>query len=136
MPPWPPGSGSFNAAANRHAAFLGGSGSGKTTVALNLVEQLLEGLETLRRSRGELLDASAKRLNFDGVAGRNASGQSRLIFIGTKFLGDQTTVRFWVAQFLNELRRWASKQPAAGLQRVCLFDEPATRPKNAFRRAF
>ena len=86
-------------------------------------KKIIEGLETLRISRGELLDASAERLDFDRLVGPTSAGQARLTVISTKFLGDLTGVRFWVAQFLNELRRWASKKPASSLQLVCLLDE-------------
>jgi DNA helicase HerA-like ATPase len=89
----------------------------------NHFKKLIDGLEVLRLTRGELLDASAERLDLDRVVGQDAAGRTRLTIISTKFLGDQTDVRFWVAQFLNELRRWASKNPAAGLQLACLLDE-------------
>jgi hypothetical protein len=60
----------------KHAAFLGGTGSGKTTVALNLVEQLLErGVSALLVDRKGDLAAYARRAWWDeptGDAARDA----------------------------------------------------------------
>lgn len=85
-------------------------------------KKIVEGLETLRLTRGDLFDAMAERLDFDRLFDRDG-GRTRLTIFSTKFLGETLDVQFWAAQFLNELRRWASRNPANGLQAVVLFDE-------------
>jgi len=86
-------------------------------------KKIVEGLETLRLTRGELFDPSAERLDFDRLFGRCGDGRTQLTIISTKFLGDLLDVQFWMAQFLNELQRWASRNPSNALQAAVFFDE-------------
>ena len=86
-------------------------------------KKIVEGLETLRLTRGELFDPAAERLDFDRLLAPRACGRTPLSIISTKFLGGMLDVQFWVAQFLNELRRWASRNPSHELQAAVLFDE-------------
>lgn len=86
-------------------------------------KKIVEGLETLRLTRGELFSPAAETLDFDCLLRPGGDGRTRLSIISTKFLGEMLDVQFWIAQFLNELRRWASRNPSSGLQAVVLFDE-------------
>jgi energy-coupling factor transporter ATP-binding protein EcfA2 len=86
-------------------------------------KKIVQGLETLRLTRGELLSSTAERLDFDRWLSPSASGKTKLNILSTKFLGETIDVQFWMTQFLNELRRWTSKHPAKTLQAVFLFDE-------------
>lgn len=86
-------------------------------------KKIVEGLETLRLTRGELFDPAAERLDFDRLLGPRDGGRTPLTIISTKFLGEMLDVQFWAAQFLNELRRWASRHPSHELQAAVLFDE-------------
>jgi len=100
-----------------------------------LSDKLVEGLETLRLSRGDLLAAEGEPLDADalfGLGSHAVSGMTRLSIISTKFLGNDANVQFWVAQFLMEMARWTSRAPSRTLQAVLMFDEadlylPATR---------
>jgi len=83
---------------------------------------IVQKLETVRLTRGELFASSAEPLDFNRLLAAEG-GRTRLTIISTKFLGDTADVQFWVAQFLNELRRWTSGHPSASLQAVFLFDE-------------
>jgi GTPase SAR1 family protein len=97
--------------------------------------KLVEELETLRLSRGELLAAHGEPLDAEALFGMGSHavpGKTRLSVISTKFLGNDANVQFWVAQFLMEMARWTSRSPSKTLQAVLLFDEadvylPATR---------
>jgi hypothetical protein len=119
---------------------------------LKLFDKLVNDLETLRLSRGELLAAEGEPLDPEVLLGlgRHARpGKTRLSIVSTKFLGANQDIQFWVSQLLVALGRWASLSPApAGrLQAVFLFDEadlylPATRQpatkepmENLLRRA-
>ena len=86
-------------------------------------KKIVEGLETLRLTRGDLFDPSAERLDFDRLFGRRDDGRTQLTIVCTKFLGDMLDVQFWMAQFLNELKRWSSRNPSNALQAAVLFDE-------------
>jgi hypothetical protein len=86
-----------------------------------LFKTIVQALETLRLTRGPLFDATAEQLDIQRLF--FAGDRTPLTIISTKFLGDTLDVQFWVAQFLNELRRWTSSHPSAGLQGVLLFDE-------------
>lgn len=89
-------------------------------------KKIVERLETLRLTRGDLFDPSAERLDFDRLFGRYDAGRTQLTIVSTKFLGDMLDVQFWMAQFLNELQRWASRNPSNALQAAVLFDEADT----------
>jgi DNA helicase HerA-like ATPase len=86
-------------------------------------EKIVERLETLRLMRGELFAAAAERLDFDRLLKPGDKGKAALTVVSTKFLGETADVQFWIAQFLNELRRWTSGHPSGSLQAVFLFDE-------------
>jgi hypothetical protein len=91
-----------------------------------LFEKLVQDLETLRLTKGEFLAARGEPLEAEALLGlgRHARpGKTRLSVISTKFLGETADVQFWVAHFLVELRRWASRSPSERLQAVVLFDE-------------
>ncbi|HWB09727.1 MAG TPA: AAA family ATPase [Pirellulales bacterium] len=85
--------------------------------------KIVQNLETLRLTRGELFATTAERLDFDRLLRSNSNGKTRLTLVSTKFLGDTTDVQFWIAQFLNELRRWIGGHPSAALQAALLLDE-------------
>ncbi|HET6883757.1 MAG TPA: helicase HerA-like domain-containing protein [Pirellulales bacterium] len=87
-----------------------------------LFNAIVQALETLRLTRGHLFDSTAEQVDFDRLL-LPADGRTPLTIVSTKFLGDTLDVQFWVAQFLNELRRWASGHPSSSLQAVFLFDE-------------
>ncbi|MGH7135754.1 MAG: ATP-binding protein, partial [Pirellulales bacterium] len=86
-----------------------------------LFKAIVQSLETLRLTRGHLFDPTTERLDIDRLFA--AGNRTPLTIISTKFLGETLDVQFWVAQFLNELRRWSNGHPATGLQGVLLFDE-------------
>lgn len=91
-------------------------------------DKLVDDLETLRLSRGELLNAAGEPLDPEAMLGlgRHARpGTTRLSIISTKFLGADPDVQFWVSQLLVALGRWSSRSPSpsGGLQAVVLFDE-------------
>jgi hypothetical protein len=91
-------------------------------------DKLVDDLETLRLSRGELLSAQGEPLDPEALLGlgRHARpGKTRLSIISTKFLGANQDVQFWVSQLLVELGRWASRTPSPSgrLQAALLFDE-------------
>src|SRR5438270_3799495 len=48
----------------QHAAFLGGSGSGKTTAALNLIEQLLDQVQRRRDRKSTRLNSSHSQISY------------------------------------------------------------------------
>ncbi|HEV3341895.1 MAG TPA: helicase HerA-like domain-containing protein [Pirellulales bacterium] len=85
--------------------------------------KIVQNLETLRLTRGELFAVAAERLDFDRLLKPGNRGKVSLTVVSTKFLGETADVQFWIAQFLNELRRWTSGHPSGGLQAVFLFDE-------------
>ncbi|HVX14627.1 MAG TPA: helicase HerA-like domain-containing protein [Pirellulales bacterium] len=88
-----------------------------------LFKRIVQELETLRLTRGHLFDAAAERLDFDGLLTTGADGRTPLTIVSTKFLGNTLDVQFWIAQFLNELRRWAGAHPTPTLQALLLLDE-------------
>jgi hypothetical protein len=117
---------------------------------LKLFNKLVNDLETLRLSRGELLAAEGEPLDPEALLGlgRHARvGRTRLSIVSTKSLGPNQDIQFWVSQLLVALGRWASLSPTRRLQAVVLFDEadlylPATRQpptkepmENLLRRA-
>lgn len=94
--------------------------------------KLIDHLETLRITRGELLLSEHSEILQAGELLAPSTEKTRLSIISTKFLGDNANVEFWVSRLLVETARWASQNPASGLQAVMLFDEadiylPATR---------
>jgi energy-coupling factor transporter ATP-binding protein EcfA2 len=91
-----------------------------------LFARLVQDLETIRHSRGELLSAEGEPMDAEALLGLGVHarpGKTRLSIISTKFLGPAQDVQFWVAQFLMEMARWTSRAPSKTLQAVLLFDE-------------
>jgi Cdc6-like AAA superfamily ATPase len=89
-------------------------------------QRLVDQLETLRLRHGELLSSQGEQLSVEKLLGKGehaVSGKTQLSIICTKFLSDSNTVDFWVSRLLIELTRFASKNPADGLQAVVMFDE-------------
>jgi RecB family exonuclease/GTPase SAR1 family protein len=91
-------------------------------------DRLVENLQTLAIMKGSLFaddheePLSAERL-FGLDAREPASSRTRLSILSTKFLGDERTSLFWVAQLLSELARFTSRYPSEQLQALVLFDE-------------
>jgi hypothetical protein len=88
--------------------------------------KLVQDLETIRHSRGDLLAAAGEPMDAGALLGLGAHarpGRTRLSIISTKFLGPGQDIQFWVAQFLMEMGRWISRSPSKALQAVLLFDE-------------
>jgi len=86
--------------------------------------RLVDHLETLRLSKGELLSSRAERLDRVRLLGLDREdGKVQLSVVSTKFLGDNASIDFWVARMLSELARWASRNPCSHLQALVMFDE-------------
>ena len=86
--------------------------------------KLVDHLETLRLSKGELLSSDAERLDPARLLGlARGDGKTQLAVVSTKFLGDNASIDFWVARMLSELARWASRNPSPRLQALVMFDE-------------
>jgi energy-coupling factor transporter ATP-binding protein EcfA2 len=86
--------------------------------------KLVDHLETLRLTKGELLSSRAELLDPAKLLGLHRSdGKVQLGIVSTKFLGDNASIDFWVARMLSELARWASRNPSRTLQALVLFDE-------------
>jgi hypothetical protein len=85
--------------------------------------RLVNDLETLRVSHGDLFDDGAEQLAASTLLEPAADGRSAFTVVSTKFLGDQHRVQFWVARLLVELSRWASRAPSETLQALVMFDE-------------
>jgi hypothetical protein len=88
--------------------------------------KLADELLTLSLQHKHLLTSSAEQLDIDLLLGRGShavSGKTRLSVISTRFLADNGTCDFWVAQLLLTLGRWIGKNPSAQLQAIFLFDE-------------
>jgi hypothetical protein len=87
-------------------------------------KKLAEDLQTLMLNKAAILADADERLSADLFFGRQSKpGRTRLSVVSTKFLGDLAAVRFWVAQLLLEIGRWASRHPSDKLQAVVLLDE-------------
>ena len=93
---------------------------------VKVFDSLLQDLQTLLINKQHLFPYEGDSLCAEELLGLNStslSGRTRLSVVSTKYLGDQDSVQFWVAQLLLELSRWASKSPSDELQAVVLFDE-------------
>jgi hypothetical protein len=91
-----------------------------------LYKRVAEDLLTLRINQQSLLAAGGESLDVPALLGRDGSvppGKTRLSVISTRFLTDQATVDFWVAQLLTAIGRWMGQHSAPELQAVFLFDE-------------
>lgn len=115
-----------------------------------LFGKIVQDLETFKLTNAKLVDGEGERLDIDSLLGRDGSvpsGKTRLSIVSTKFFGDMGKTMFWMAQFLIQLGRWASRRPSSTLQAVVMFDEadlylpatsqPATKApmENLLRRA-
>jgi energy-coupling factor transporter ATP-binding protein EcfA2 len=83
-------------------------------------------LLTLWLHHKHLLEGGTESLDIDVLLGRGGAapaGKARLSVISTRFLRDQATTDFWVAQLLVALGRWIGKSPSTSFQAVFLFDE-------------
>ncbi len=88
--------------------------------------KLGQDLLTLWLQHEHLLAGGTEELDIDTLLGRGGAapaGKTRLSVISTRFLPDQATTDFWVAQLLVTLARWTGKNPSTPLQAVFLFDE-------------
>jgi hypothetical protein len=91
-----------------------------------LFARLVQDLETIRHSRGDLLSAEGEPMDAEALLGLGPHarpGKTRLSIISTKFLGPGQDVQFWVAQLLMEMARWTSRSPSKVLQATLMFDE-------------
>ena len=95
-------------------------------LSVSLFDPLLEALQTLLINRQSLFGAAGEPLSADDLFGLGLSAnpnKTQLSVISTKFLGDTSSIQFWVAQLLLEIDRWMSRNPAKHLRAVVLFDE-------------
>jgi DNA helicase HerA-like ATPase len=111
-----------------------------------LLDKVVADVETLRINEGRLFDGDAEQLDVAQMLGPS-DGKTRLTIISTKFLGSLPTQLFWIARFLSEVGRYASRNPKPTLQAIVFLDEadmylpaiskPATKPplENLIRRA-
>lgn len=85
-----------------------------------------QALQTLDIMQGELFAEHREVLCAERLLGlepRPEDGRTQLSIVSTKFLGDESTAVFWVAQLLLELQRFASRSPRTDLQAVVMLDE-------------
>jgi hypothetical protein len=90
-----------------------------------LLDMLAADLQTLAAIRGTLLAADGRPLDVAALFGATASRPAKtpLSVICTKFLGDNSAVEFWLAQFLSAVDRWVGVHPADRLRGVLLIDD-------------
>jgi hypothetical protein len=87
-------------------------------------KRVADGLLTLWHNQRALLAGTGERLDVAALLGRGTTpGRTRLSIISTRFLPDQATVQFWVAQLLIAVSRWMGKHATSHLQGMFLFDE-------------
>lgn len=89
-------------------------------------------VETFRINSGSLMDERAEPMDWAQCFSRRADGRLPLTIVSTKFLGDDSSTLFWVAQFFLELLRYVSRHPSDRLQGLLMIDEadlylPATK---------
>lgn len=106
--------------------------------------KLVENLQTLEILKGELFSTEPETLFADRLVPQAGHRQNRLTIINTQGLNDAAF--FWIAQFLDELGRFAKHHPSSSLQLLVLIDEadvylpansvPITKPplENLLRR--
>ena len=97
-----------------------------------LCRKLAEQVQTFHINNGKLLDERAEALNWTQWLTPRSDGRIPLTIVSTKFLGDDGSALFWVAQFFLELLRHVSRHPADRLQGLLMIDEadlymPATK---------
>jgi hypothetical protein len=83
---------------------------------------LLQAIQTFRIMSGALFDPRAESLDWSELLGRR-HGRRPLTIISTKFLGDDGSTLFWVAQLFLELLRYVSRHPSERLQGLLMIDE-------------
>ena len=106
--------------------------------------RLVENLQTLEILKGELFSPEPETLRAEGLLLHAGDGRTRLTIIHTQGLAEAAF--FWIAQFLDELSRFAKNNPSSSLQLLVLIDEadvylpansvPITKPplENLLRR--
>ncbi|NJK89177.1 MAG: DUF853 family protein [Myxococcales bacterium] len=87
------------------------------------LKKLVDPLQTLEIMKGSLFSTQGETLSAEALFARPGDGKPRLTIISTKFLGDESSALFWVAQLLFELQRYASLSPSPELKAVAMFDE-------------
>jgi hypothetical protein len=97
-----------------------------------LCRQLAEKVQTFKINSGSLLDERAEPLDWAQWLRPRPDGRIPLTIVSTKFLGDEGSTLFWVAQFFLELLRHVSRHPCDQLQGLLMIDEadlylPATK---------
>jgi hypothetical protein len=85
-------------------------------------QPVAEDLQTLSINFGHLLSAQGASLDV-GELLTPSRGRTPLTIISTKFLGETSSLVFWVSRFLVDLARWLERHPQGNLQGVALFDE-------------
>ncbi|HKE20614.1 MAG TPA: type IV secretion system DNA-binding domain-containing protein [Kofleriaceae bacterium] len=85
-------------------------------------QPVAEDLQTLGINFGHLLAAHGETLDV-GACMTPARGRTPLTIISTRFLGETTTLLFWVSRLLADLTRWLEQHPSGRLQGAALFDE-------------
>lgn len=85
-------------------------------------ETVLEDLETLWLRNRHVFDGGDV-LDLDRLL--RTQGRTPLTIVDTRFLGDDATIDFWIAELLVAVDRWATGHPAAdeGLRAALLVDE-------------
>jgi hypothetical protein len=106
--------------------------------------KLVEHLQTLEILKGELFSTEQETLRAEKLVLNAGDGKNRLTIINTQGLDEAAF--FWIAQFLDELGRFAKNHPSSSLQLLVLIDEadvylpansvPITKPplENLLRR--
>jgi hypothetical protein len=85
-------------------------------------QPVAEDLQTLSINFGHLLAAQGASLDV-GELLAPSRGRTALTIISTRFLGEKSSLVFWVSRFLVDLARWLERHPQGKLQGVALFDE-------------
>jgi hypothetical protein len=106
--------------------------------------KLVENLQTLEIMKGELFSTEQETLRAEKLVLHADDGKTRLTIVNTQGLDEAAF--FWIAQFLDELGRFAKNHPSSSLQLLVLIDEadvylpansvPITKPplENLLRR--
>lgn len=106
--------------------------------------KLVENLQTLEILKGELFNTEQETLRAEKLVLHAGDDRNRLTIINTQGLDEAAF--FWIAQFLDELGRFAKNCPSSALQLLVLIDEadvylpansvPLTKPplENLLRR--
>jgi hypothetical protein len=79
-----------------------------------LFKRLIQDLETLQATPGELFDPTAESLSAENLLGRAAGGKVPLTIVSTRFLGEDDRIQAWVAHLIACLVRHAAKPSVTG----------------------